>query len=100
MHEPFTQGFCEPCHILLVDHAENNKAYQATQRDIDICFECHEESGLGRSHPVDEDRIDPFAGGLFTCTSTCHDPHSAPFPNILKYQGGGSLCVRCHEEFK
>ncbi len=100
LHQPFAEGLCEPCHRMPEDHSVNNEPHQASQSDIDICLECHEESDLGRSHPVDEDRIDPLTGELFTCTSSCHDPHSAPYVYLLRFPGGGTLCVRCHKEFE
>ena len=99
LHDPFAQGICDPCHLMAEDHTVSNSPHQASQQDIDLCMSCHEESSLGRSHPVDEDRIDPITGSLFTCTSSCHNPHSAPYPYLLRLPGGGSLCVRCHEEF-
>lgn len=55
-------------------------------------------SGLGTSHPLDKGFLDPRTGGLMACTSTCRRPHTVPNPELLRYPGGGRLCLTCHEE--
>lgn len=50
-------------------------------------------SGLGGT--IEEDML--FAGRL-ECAS-CHDPHSASFPNfLLKDNAGSALCLTCHDK--
>jgi predicted CXXCH cytochrome family protein len=49
-------------------------------------------------HPV-EGPADPVRkGSPFTCAS-CHNPHAATAPNLLRFgaTGTSSLCVRCHQ---
>ncbi len=99
IHAPFAEGQCQPCHLVAADHAANPRPHEASMRDIEICYECHSAEALGASHPVDNGLIDPLTGGLFTCTSTCHDPHTAPYEYLLRYPPGGELCSLCHLEF-
>ncbi len=99
VHPPYAEGKCAPCHVLPVSHPEGSSHHVAEMRDIEVCAECHPPDLLGVSHPVDQDKTDPFAGGLMTCTSTCHDPHIAPYEHLLRYPPGGELCIKCHQEF-
>ncbi len=99
VHQPFAAGECQPCHTMPDDHAEAPSAHTASMQDIEVCLQCHTEEELGASHPVDDGMTDPVTGGLFTCTSTCHDPHTAPFEYLLRYPAGGELCSLCHQEF-
>ncbi len=99
VHPPYAEGKCAPCHELPASHPEGSGPHVAELRDIEVCAECHPPDILGVSHPVDEDKTDPYAGGLMTCTSTCHDPHVAPYEHLLRYPPGGALCIKCHQEF-
>ncbi|RMF39795.1 MAG: hypothetical protein D6755_13985 [Anaerolineae bacterium] len=99
VHQPFAAGECKPCHQMPDDHAQSPQPHVATMQDITVCLECHTQEELGASHPVDDGMTDPVTGGLLTCTSTCHDPHAAPFEYLLRYPAGGELCSLCHQEF-
>ncbi len=99
VHSPFAEGSCDSCHRgMQDDHAERASAHQSSLEDIEVCKPCHPSAELGTSHPVDQGLIDPRTGGLLTCTSTCHDPHSAPYPFLLRFPRGGALCLTCHRE--
>jgi len=99
VHPPYAEGVCAPCHDFPASHPEGSGPHVADLRDIEVCAECHPPEILGVSHPVDRGELDPFAGGLLTCTSTCHDPHIAPYKHLLRYPPGGELCIKCHQEF-
>lgn len=97
-HQPFGDGTCDACHTLRPEHPEGSAPHVDAEADIVICFDCHTPSELGNSHPVDAGAIDPKTGGLLTCTSTCHDPHAAQYPRLLRYAPGDGLCLMCHKE--
>jgi len=99
VHAPFARGECRPCHDVEAFRAPHDQPHQDSEQDISLCYTCHPPESLGNSHPVDEGRVDPRTGGAFTCTSTCHDPHSDPYPGLLRFPPGGQLCILCHQEF-
>jgi len=99
VHPPFADGACITCHNISPSHPEGSGPHVATMHDIEVCAECHPPTALGTSHPVDSDITDPFAGGLLTCTSTCHNPHIALYEYLLRFAPGGELCSKCHQEF-
>ncbi len=95
-HKPYVDEQCLDCHTIF--HSEETQL-RYTQSDIDLCYSCHPQAGLGTTHPVGEGVIDPNTGQMMTCTSTCHQSHSAPYPYLLTLSGTGALCVSCHTEF-
>ncbi|MCP4418526.1 MAG: hypothetical protein GY805_18055 [Chloroflexi bacterium] len=97
-HAPFEKGQCDYCHDMPPSHAENSEytvRHVASLRDIEVYEGCHLSSTLGSSHPVGG--IDPQTGGLMTCTSTCHDPHTASNEKMLRHPNTDGLCLLCHE---
>lgn len=65
----------------------------------DLCLECHRDRKSPNEHKVDivpsmtvTDL--PLAAGKMTCV-TCHDPHSATYPKMLR-TAAKQLCFRCH----
>ncbi len=70
------------------------------------CYRCHDRHSLGASHPVDvvysplngkvrgKPEGLPIFGGKVTCAS-CHEPHTAVRPYLLRKQGK-ELCLSCH----
>ncbi len=97
-HAPFAEGRCDYCHIISPAHTKNCEgcvSHIASIRDIEVCERCHPLSTLESSHPVGG--IDPQTGDLMTCTSTCHDPHTASNDKMLRYPNSDGLCLLCHE---
>lgn len=75
---------------------------------IDICYECHPQSGLGTSHPVrvyarsskTEVPADlPTVNGMVTC-ATCHHPHAGPGEKLIRERVKTKVCVACHYGFR
>jgi predicted CXXCH cytochrome family protein len=65
-----------------------------------LCLECHPARKVPNEHKVDISPAMtvtdlPLAEGKMTCV-TCHDPHSATFPNMLR-TAPKELCFRCHK---
>ncbi len=70
---------------------------------IEACYKCHPDEKLGVSHPVNislkngmKAKGVPLFGKVMTCSS-CHEPHSANIPYLLRKKED-DLCVSCHGE--
>ncbi len=98
LHEPFAQGKCDQCHPQDWRQYPHRAPHVASTEDIEVCLPCHRPAKLGTSHPVGPGITDPRTGGMLTCTSTCHDPHSSANPYLLRYPKGEALCLTCHTE--
>jgi len=96
IHQPVERGECTSCHR---PHRSPNK-HLLSQEGMDLCYSCHADARLGRSHPVGPGIIDPKIGEMMTCTSSCHYPHQSRYEYLLQMEGGRSLCLSCHEDFK
>ncbi len=90
VHGPAANGACLDCHEV-VPKEPGKAAVTLRAEGVDGCVSCHDDitSRLGERHVHA-----PVAAG--ECT-TCHDPHSAPYPYQLKAQGNAA-CVLCHED--
>lgn len=94
-HEPYVEEKCIECHSIY--HIEATQRL-VTQSDIELCYSCHPSTDLGNTHPVGEGVLDPNTNQMMTCTSTCHQSHTAPYEYLLSLSPGGELCVSCHRE--
>jgi DmsE family decaheme c-type cytochrome len=82
---------CTSCHSV---HAPKSvRAQLKTARDSEACFACHKQirakSFRTSHHPVREGKLD--------CTS-CHDPHDATKPKMIRADWTTELCLTCHTE--
>lgn len=85
---------CEPCHTsshnmetFKFEAGKNPQGLAASEPDL--CYKCHDESGFSKKV-----QHLPLASG---CTS-CHDPHSADAPKLLKNSGQPEVCFQCHDK--
>lgn len=82
---------CTSCHS--IHDFKSTRAQLKTARDSDTCFTCHlqirAKSLRASHHPVREGRLD--------CAS-CHDPHDATKPKLLKADWITEQCLTCHTE--
>ncbi|GAB4301456.1 MAG: cytochrome c3 family protein [Desulfuromonadia bacterium] len=87
-HAPLATG-CSTCHqpVAGKDHPKEKGSMERGKPIPDICIGCHSPDIMKGAyvHP-------PIAEGK--CGS-CHLPHTADFPNLLKAEGAG-LCRGCH----
>lgn len=82
---------CTDCHS--VHDPKSAKGQLKTTAEADTCYRCHSairaQSLRTSHHPVRE--------GLMTCTS-CHNPHDATKPKMIKAEWTNELCLQCHTE--
>jgi len=82
---------CISCHS--VHDYKSTKAQLKTTRDSDTCFTCHQQirakTMRTSHHPVREGKLD--------CAS-CHNPHDATKPKMLKANWITEQCLTCHTE--
>ncbi|MEW6447827.1 MAG: cytochrome c3 family protein [Bacillota bacterium] len=80
--------------------------FETPAEKLRACLHCHpgyigEKARRGKKtcylHPVGPPWTDANAGGLLTCSSTCHNPHGTPYRCLLTGKGDG-LCLKCHKE--
>ncbi len=102
-HGPAAAGLCTLCHD---PHAGDHPAWTRKQSWM-LCTTCHEEKktevhvirGFVRnvSHPTGRYRDPSRPGRRLTCVS-CHSPHSADTPDMLKFGARNKfdLCGVCH----
>lgn len=80
-HKPFAEKKCDDCH----DRSKDSGLIQPKEK---LCFVCHPKIIAGvMAHG-------PAAVGA--CLE-CHEPHSGPFPALLKTDKK-DLCSVCHKE--
>jgi predicted CXXCH cytochrome family protein len=90
---------CTDCHVL----HESPDPGLLTEVNPDLCLECHPAS-LYDAHPTRPEYWDFHAEEPLTCTSTCHDPHGATHPMMLRVPYGEAgtgedfICLLCHTE--
>ena len=79
-HEPYRAKSCDECHV---GAAANGLVAPKTE----ICLRCHDfKPDKKYLHP-------PFESG--DCLE-CHDPHSSPYPRLLRAAVEG-VCGGCHD---
>jgi predicted CXXCH cytochrome family protein len=110
-HGPAAAGRCLDCHV---PHAASDKALLG-RRVVTLCLSCHPGvrtethlvSAVGKKgHPIglgkeggEKRRRDPNrAGKRFSCAS-CHDPHSADMPMMIRFPASSAMgiCPQCHK---
>ena len=87
---------CAVCHL-----PEDGRPAGILKKPLsDLCLECHADRQAPNEHKVDiipsmavTDL--PLMEGKMTCV-TCHDPHSATYPQMLR-TAPKNLCFRCHK---
>lgn len=107
-HAPVEGAPCSECHVA---HASDNPGLLRKDAAT-LCIDCHEEvkgrphvaAAFSRSsHPLGNEKPpgtvhDPLnAARPFSCVS-CHEPHRAAFPRLLRMDLNlaGGYCVKCH----
>jgi DmsE family decaheme c-type cytochrome len=82
---------CVSCHS--IHSFKSERAQLKSARESDTCFGCHTnvraQSLRASRHPVRE--------GKMGCAS-CHDPHDATTPKMIRAQTVNELCYTCHTE--
>jgi predicted CXXCH cytochrome family protein len=82
---------CETC------HAPHGSQFQGLLVDsqIQVCLTCHDDVDKTHFHPYSGPAKDPRTGEDLVCTS-CHNPHSSEFAQLLTHDKARGLCVQCH----
>jgi DmsE family decaheme c-type cytochrome len=82
---------CTTCHS--IHSFKSERSQLKTARESETCFGCHAnvraQSLRASHHPLREGKMD--------CGS-CHDPHDATTPRMLRAQTVNELCYTCHTE--
>lgn len=99
-HAALVRYGCTACHD---PHAASSRALLPRETSA-LCVTCHPDerdgahamSGTGKEHPMSGGRDPRRTGREMSCTS-CHDPHAAEGPTLLR--SGGTVaasCASCH----
>lgn len=93
---------CADCHdihapknLTLRKDDPNIAPYQTTQRQLqyETCVRCHKDIRAQILKPSHH----PIIEGKLACTS-CHNPHGALTPDMIKADTPRDLCTSCHSE--
>lgn len=82
---------CTNCHKVMEDVSPKHQLAKATQ--IETCGQCHIQR---RAQQMRSSHM-PLREGKMTCTS-CHNPHGAITPAMLKEMSVNDTCFTCHAE--
>jgi predicted CXXCH cytochrome family protein len=98
VHPPVAAGECLTCHA---PHATDEMAL-LLNKPVEVCLMCH----AGVSHwphfslgtAQEKERPDPVRPGKPFYCGSCHNPHSADGPALLKFKAQSSreFCTHCH----
>jgi predicted CXXCH cytochrome family protein len=89
-HQPAVEN-CSTCHEV---HSSENFGLLKEADEIKLCLQCH-DADKTHMHPMGKDYKDPRTGERLVCSS-CHDPHSSDYENILVGDKQRGLCILCH----
>jgi DmsE family decaheme c-type cytochrome len=89
-HE-FRDVACTNCHVIMENHSARNNL--AKENEIEMCGTCHLQK---RATTMRSSHM-PLREGKMTCTS-CHNPHGAVTPALLREDSLNDNCYRCHTE--
>ena len=82
---------CTGCHKVMEDVSPKHQLTKATE--IESCGTCHPQK---RAQQMRSSHM-PLREGKMTCTS-CHNPHGAVTPALLKEPSLNDTCFTCHAE--
>jgi DmsE family decaheme c-type cytochrome len=82
---------CTNCHKVMEDISPKHQLAKPTQ--IETCGQCHIQR---RAQQMRSSHM-PLREGKMTCTS-CHNPHGAITPAMLKEMSVNDTCFTCHAE--
>jgi predicted CXXCH cytochrome family protein len=105
-HAPVAAGMCTGCHN---PHSSDYAALMS-KPPAEQCLECHGDVkkrphvivGFGAGgHPLGDGKkvvADPLRSGKTFYCASCHAPHGASMPKLLRFEGKGMvMCQKCHK---